>query len=478
MINTKNITFQNESDIMLKTKIFIIGSLGLYFGWMLAFPFYGPIYSVAFSDDSLFIMPMVMVFMIAHTMTYIVSGICLRQTSIWFKMMIIGLAATLMSSLLLVFNHPWLGFISMLIMGIASAVFILGWSVVFSFVGEKESHLKIMASTIVLANLVVLVFFIMRPLITINNYLILSMTPLILTAFLIKIASSSHVMWVESVNVMSKVPKHLLLIFFLFIFNIYLNGGFMYTVMLPSLRYKGFFAPYYPYLLYMLVLTILYVFNQRISNILIAYLGIALLGLAFISFALLNESIYGYIMTIGLMEAAFALLDLFLWTSLGLLVSKYGKPYLFFGILLAANTTSIIVGHLISDNISNIENNRYLVVALLSAASIFLAVIVIPWLMRIINASHSPPFKLNAESIYRQRYAQLITHLPQDMHLTQRESEVVMLVLKGLTNKDIANELFISEHTIKTHLKKIHGKFGVSRKKDLIYLASNEKSKP
>lgn len=46
--------------------------------------------------------------------------------------------------------------------------------------------------------------------------------------------------------------------------------------------------------------------------------------------------------------------------------------------------------------------------------------------------------------------------------LTVRESEVASLLLQGLSNRDIAESLSISEHTVKTHLKGIFHKAGVS----------------
>ncbi len=47
-------------------------------------------------------------------------------------------------------------------------------------------------------------------------------------------------------------------------------------------------------------------------------------------------------------------------------------------------------------------------------------------------------------------------------HLTEREQEILTLVAKGLRNKDIANAAFISEATVKVHLKNILKKLGVS----------------
>lgn len=48
-----------------------------------------------------------------------------------------------------------------------------------------------------------------------------------------------------------------------------------------------------------------------------------------------------------------------------------------------------------------------------------------------------------------------------DIGLTARESEVAALLGQGLSNREIADALFISEHTVKSHLKAIFQKAGV-----------------
>ena len=52
--------------------------------------------------------------------------------------------------------------------------------------------------------------------------------------------------------------------------------------------------------------------------------------------------------------------------------------------------------------------------------------------------------------------------------LSPRESEVLILVSEGLTNKEIANRLGISEGTVKGHRKRIHEKLGVSSRSQAI----------
>lgn len=58
-----------------------------------------------------------------------------------------------------------------------------------------------------------------------------------------------------------------------------------------------------------------------------------------------------------------------------------------------------------------------------------------------------------------------------DQHLTPREQDVLRLLVKGSTNKEIANDLYISEKTVKSHLCKIFKKLNVSRRLDAILCA-------
>ena len=55
--------------------------------------------------------------------------------------------------------------------------------------------------------------------------------------------------------------------------------------------------------------------------------------------------------------------------------------------------------------------------------------------------------------------------------LSERESEVVVLVAEGLRNQEIARALDLSEDTVKTHLKRAYRKLGVANRAQATNLA-------
>jgi DNA-binding NarL/FixJ family response regulator len=55
--------------------------------------------------------------------------------------------------------------------------------------------------------------------------------------------------------------------------------------------------------------------------------------------------------------------------------------------------------------------------------------------------------------------------------LTSREEQVVALVADGLSNRDVASELGLSEHTVKKYLFRIFEKLGISNRVELVLYA-------
>jgi two-component system nitrate/nitrite response regulator NarL len=58
--------------------------------------------------------------------------------------------------------------------------------------------------------------------------------------------------------------------------------------------------------------------------------------------------------------------------------------------------------------------------------------------------------------------------------LSKRELEVVHLLVQGLSNREIARQLQLSQHTVKNHLFRIFDKLGVSSRIELVQMTLNQ----
>jgi DNA-binding CsgD family transcriptional regulator len=61
------------------------------------------------------------------------------------------------------------------------------------------------------------------------------------------------------------------------------------------------------------------------------------------------------------------------------------------------------------------------------------------------------------------------SRLREDFELTKREMEIVDYIIKGYTNSEIADTVYISEGTVKNHLKSIFDKMDVKNRTSLIH---------
>ncbi len=75
--------------------------------------------------------------------------------------------------------------------------------------------------------------------------------------------------------------------------------------------------------------------------------------------------------------------------------------------------------------------------------------------------------------------AQLRTQTRRDsserFHLTRRELDVVGLIVKGLSNREIAKQFDLSEETVKRHLSNIFNKLKLSTRLELAIFAISHK---
>lgn len=58
----------------------------------------------------------------------------------------------------------------------------------------------------------------------------------------------------------------------------------------------------------------------------------------------------------------------------------------------------------------------------------------------------------------------------EELEITPRELEILQLIAAGLSNKEIAEKLFVSENTVKTHSSRVFDKLGARRRTQAVQL--------
>ena len=63
----------------------------------------------------------------------------------------------------------------------------------------------------------------------------------------------------------------------------------------------------------------------------------------------------------------------------------------------------------------------------------------------------------------------------QSLGVTPRELEILELIAQGLSNREIAETLFVSENTVKTHSSRLFDKLGARRRTQAVQLGKQHR---
>ena len=61
----------------------------------------------------------------------------------------------------------------------------------------------------------------------------------------------------------------------------------------------------------------------------------------------------------------------------------------------------------------------------------------------------------------------------RSLGITKRELEILELIAKGMSNREIANHLFVSENTIKTHSSRLFDKLNAKRRTQAVQIGKD-----
>lgn len=260
---------------------------------------------------------------------------------------------------------------------------------------------------------------------------------------------------------------------YIFIFLITIDSGLMYQVVNPAFAQYKLISAYYWAVPYILALLILRNLPVGINKAYILYIAIIMIGLSYISFMWLDRSIASYLIINTLMLGGFGVCDLFWWSVLGSYLDCHENPARIFGIGLSMNVLGILIGGLIGNSI-NVAENYYMTTSVLALVVVFTALIILPILnAELIRHLKKNEFVMKYAGLADGEHSKAFIDFQVERHFTEKETEVIKLLLRGYTYKEIAKNLYISENTIKYHIKNIYQKLGINNKMDLIKMFSN-----
>jgi DNA-binding CsgD family transcriptional regulator len=467
-------------------------SLGLFFGWMLSFAISGPILPVLDDAANSPEFSLSLVFLLFHAAGLVLTGFFLGNTFRGRALILpVGLTCTALY-IFFWFGNKAISPVLIALMALASAFLIMTWGRSYIRNIEIPDRVRFIASVIFIAALVNFLISIAAAHFPVSIVFFINALPLAISIrYFMKSASFPEIDHEAYKNNLI-LPPGLFILFCILVFGLNICGGLQYSIMVPYFSANQDISLYFRQLPYFAALGMMIFIGHKVNKMLLVYFSTSFVGLSFIAFILCYSimgahSVFGYIITETLIQLAFGFFDVFTWALLADIAMLHKKGSRIFGFGLAANVLAIFTGGLLGARITSGREDSYFIAALIAVTSILLTIILVPFLSRLIenyllrevsndnNLTHmtespdtadiaktedkSPPLPLSKPG-----------NLLKTDTLTPREAEITARVLEGLSNRDIAVKLGISDNTLKTHMKHIYGKMGVSNKRDLFML--------
>ena len=205
---------------------------------------------------------------------------------------------------------------------------------------------------------------------------------------------------------------------------------------------------------------------RRIDQAPILLVAIAMLGLSFVAFAAFPHTVWNYLLIDTLLLGACGINDLFWWSILGEMLDFDRNPARTLGIGLGANVAGVLAGKYLG-SLPVFANSR--TSALAGMAVVCLALILLPPLHRELSqVIRKNTFLVSLASLPPEEQQKTVENIVGVSGLSERESEIAMLLLRGYPYKLVAARLYISESTVKSHVQNIYSKLGIHSRTELI----------
>ncbi|MEN6418045.1 MAG: helix-turn-helix transcriptional regulator [Clostridiaceae bacterium] len=374
----------------------------------------------------------------------------------------------LIGSVLFFFKIPSVLRITLLVISFVSGFFIPAWGYFYRAYTPSGERMSTVAKALAFSSLIMIPINLCAAYFSAHLALCMDIALLIAVLILLQKIDAPELPFERDMRRLEHVSQpQTLFALCCFILVITVNSGLMFQVIMPAYSHIGVFADLYWAVPYVGAILLVYRFRGRATKPYLLYVAISMLGLAFVAFSAFERSFWSYLLVDSLLLGACGINDLFWWSILGEMLDFDQNPARTFGIGLGANVAGVLLGKFVGS--LPVFASSAQASTLLGMAIVCFAMMLLPQLHRQLSLVISKnTFLVSLSSLPPEQQQQTVARIGGDTGLSERESEIAMLLLKGYPYKLIASKLYISESTVKSHVQNIYGKLGIHSRTELI----------
>ena len=455
---------------LLNSRRLSIAGFSFLFAYILSFQFEGQVLYGLLDLHEVNASAYILAAMIAHFAGLFTCSLFVRSQAAAKNMMLGGMGLCLAATVPFFFapSFLWLG--GLIVSGYFSGCAVAAWGFFLRAFTPKNGRIKSCADVLIYSNLLMIV---------VNVVAMNRLTFIGLSLAMLCLVIGMAFIWilpVEQENVQNKTLKNKmhgsiknpLILLCLFVFIITINSGLMYQVINPAFEHLTGFVSWYWAVPYIVALAIMRNLPMKAKRSRILYIGMAMIIGAFISFMLLGQNTSDYLIVDTLMLGACGIFDLFWWSILGEMLDYSDNPGRTFGIGLSANVFGVLCGGVLGMAVTAIGLPGAEVTVIALTVVCVTLVMLPPLNHQLILLLKSHTYLAAYGGMSQSQQTDIVRQIKTLDPLTIREQEVLQLILSGKSNREIAGALFISESTVKTHVRNIFSKYDVGSRAELI----------
>ena len=457
-------TNESKHFIKLSERNMAVMVFSLFFSWLLAFPFEGQTLYTLLVKYNIYSPDFIFKSITAHLLGLLCCSFFIKNMKSAKILISVSIVICMSGTSVFLFEPSFIWDISLIVSSFFAGASVAAWAYYYKELALVENRIQMAADGLIFSNILMVFINIISVNLSVYAGLIFSVT-LLCTAFIFSLklpSAENKYNTFKEIYKLNIVKPVLFLCIFIFITTII--SGLMYQVVNFHYSHLKIVSWYWasPY-----ISAIFIIRNINASKrIYMLYVAIAMIGLGFISFMVLDNSVLSYIVIDTLLLGALGIYDLFWWSVIGELLDYTMNPAKILGIGLAFNVSGVLMGGIIGSTINGTINAK-LNSSILALFVLFIVLIILP----VLHNNLSNLLKFHAYKSVKIKEKNDILLIPE---LTERENQIASLLLKGRTYKMIAEEMYLSENTVKTHIKNIYSKLNVQSKGELIKLITEK----